>query len=201
MNFKEILKNVKSAESTISMILGILVVVVLGILFVKYFRGILQKESQGKITVESASSEAKPTEKKIESPEAGVIPKDLPAEYEVKSGDTLWKISKNFYGTGYNWVNISQENNLKNPGKIFVGQKLSIPKVSPKIVIASQNSLPKTGEETIIGEKYTVVKGDSLWKISVRAYQDGFKWLKIAQANHLTNPKQIHPGNVLVIPR
>jgi nucleoid-associated protein YgaU len=53
----------------------------------------------------------------------------------------------------------------------------------------------------IIGSSYTVVKNDSLWKISVRAYGDGFKWTEIAQNNNIANPGLIHPGNTLTLPR
>jgi nucleoid-associated protein YgaU len=45
------------------------------------------------------------------------------------------------------------------------------------------------------------VKGDSLWKIAVRAYGDGYKWVSIAKANKLVNPNLIHSGNVLTLPR
>jgi nucleoid-associated protein YgaU len=70
--------------------------------------------------------------------------------------------------------------------------------------------LPKTevrkpvetiADQTITGNQYTVVKGDSLWNIAVRAYQDGYQWVKIADENNLGNPDKIHPGNVLNIPR
>ncbi|HUV71729.1 MAG TPA: LysM peptidoglycan-binding domain-containing protein [Clostridia bacterium] len=46
-----------------------------------------------------------------------------------------------------------------------------------------------------------MVKGDTLWDISVRAYQDGYRWVEIAEANNLSNPNIIHPGNALTIPR
>jgi nucleoid-associated protein YgaU len=49
--------------------------------------------------------------------------------YEVKSGDTLSKIAKNFYGSGNEWNRIFEANTdiLKDPNKIFPGQKLKIP--------------------------------------------------------------------------
>lgn len=54
--------------------------------------------------------------------------------------------------------------------------------------------LPKT---------YTVVKGDSLWKISKRVYKDGAQWRRIYDANKSVigkNPNLIYPGQKLVIP-
>lgn len=187
-----ILKEVQSAESTISLFLGIVVVVVVGILLFNYFRklatggkpaNLLQKEAEvGEILKEGASQES--------SPETS-----LPRKYTVKEGDNLWKISENFYSSGYNWVDIAQENNLKNSDMILVGQELTIPNVPSKTPTVTK----KPG--TISNGQYTVVAGDSLWKISVRAYQDGYKWPEIAKANNLANPDLIYSGNILTIPR
>jgi nucleoid-associated protein YgaU len=49
--------------------------------------------------------------------------------YEVKSGDSLSKIAKNEYGDANKWPQIFEANKdvLKDPNKIFPGQKLKIP--------------------------------------------------------------------------
>ena len=49
--------------------------------------------------------------------------------YEVKSGDSLSKIAKHEYGDGNAWNKIYEANRdiLKDPNKIFPGQKLKIP--------------------------------------------------------------------------
>lgn len=49
--------------------------------------------------------------------------------YEVKSGDTLWKIAKQYYGDGSLYPDIFKANQdiLSDPDKIKVGQKLRIP--------------------------------------------------------------------------
>jgi nucleoid-associated protein YgaU len=49
--------------------------------------------------------------------------------YEVKSGDSLSKIAKRFYGNGNAWKKIFDANTdiLKDPDKISPGQKLKIP--------------------------------------------------------------------------
>jgi nucleoid-associated protein YgaU len=49
--------------------------------------------------------------------------------YTVKSGDTLSKISKQFYGDSNEYMRIFYANRetLKDPDKIQVGQKLTIP--------------------------------------------------------------------------
>lgn len=49
--------------------------------------------------------------------------------YEVKSGDSLSKIAKREYGDANAWKAIFEANKdiLKDPDKIFPGQKLKIP--------------------------------------------------------------------------
>lgn len=47
--------------------------------------------------------------------------------YIVKSGDNLSKISKAFYGNANEYPKIVNANNLADPDKIQVGQKLTIP--------------------------------------------------------------------------
>ncbi len=49
--------------------------------------------------------------------------------YEVKSGDSLSKIAKRVYGNANAWKRIFEANQdvLKDPDKIYPGQKLKIP--------------------------------------------------------------------------
>ncbi|MDQ0458070.1 bifunctional metallophosphatase/5'-nucleotidase [Rhizobium paknamense] len=48
--------------------------------------------------------------------------------------------------------------------------------------------------------QYTVVKGDSLWKIAEATYGQGEEWVKIAKANKLPRPNHIEIGDVLTLP-
>lgn len=177
---KEALKNLKLNESTISMVLGALVVVVIGMLVLNYFRGI-----------KKSGSEIIPTVTKTTEVSETPALKDLPTTYRVNEGDSLWKIAQNIYGSGYNWVDIAKENKLTNPNFLMVGQEITIP--------LAEVRQPKT--TAIAGDTYTVVKGDNLWNVAVRAYGDGYQWVKISRENDLANPGLIHPGNVLKLPR
>jgi nucleoid-associated protein YgaU len=49
--------------------------------------------------------------------------------YEIVSGDTLWAIAKKFYGNGNLYMKIFEANRevIKDPDKIYVGQKIRIP--------------------------------------------------------------------------
>jgi len=50
-----------------------------------------------------------------------------PKTYTVKSGDTLWNISKKNLGNGGKYSEIASLNDLSNPNLIFPGQVLTMP--------------------------------------------------------------------------
>ena len=54
---------------------------------------------------------------------------DASQYHEVAKGDTLWKIAEQYYGDGSLYNNIFEANQdiLKDPNVIKVGQKLRIP--------------------------------------------------------------------------
>ncbi|WP_297326725.1 peptidoglycan-binding protein LysM [uncultured Bartonella sp.] len=78
------------------------------------------------LTVENGSKS--PTSQTASSGTAQI---SEPHFYEVKKGDTLWKIAEEVYGKGHGDKNkiIFEANKpmLKSPEKIFPGQKLRIP--------------------------------------------------------------------------
>lgn len=165
------------------MLLGLLVVLVIGILVFNFFSDRAKKVSkEGEVAPSAATT--------IE----GEVISSLPTSHTVADGENLWSISEKYYTSGYNWIDVAKENNLANPDVIFAGQVLRIPKAEP---ILPAGAAPIS----ITGNTYNVVQGDNLWEIAVRAYGDGYQWLKITQANDLANPDLIHAGNVLTLPR
>jgi nucleoid-associated protein YgaU len=138
----------------------------------------------------------------------------------VQKNESLWAIAEQKYGSGYNWTDIAKANNLADPSDIHVGDRLVLPSVTPKVsTIAMSKPTVNTNDEQfsstkqtmptmqsnqtnkISGTTYTVVHGDNLWSIAVRAYGNGYRYVDIEKANNLTNPGMIFSGNVLSIPR
>lgn len=100
-------------------------------------------------------------------------------DYVVQLGDTLNSIARKY---GVSWVEIAEANGIVNPNLIYAGQVLKIP--------TSQPEAPPS-------VTHTVQPGETLYRISL---QYGVHWLAIAQANQITPPYVIYPGQVLVIP-
>lgn len=160
------------------MVLGAVVLVIVGVLVVNYFKD----REKGSIPADSTQISAV-------------------NEHTVVEGETLWSIAEDSFGSGYNWVDIKKANKLENE-TLEVGQKLVIPEdISLKEPTVSEDFKVETSTTSIENDTYTVVKGDTLWDIAVRAYGDGYKWTEIAEANNLKNPDIIHSGNILVLPR
>jgi nucleoid-associated protein YgaU len=180
-----------------------------------------------KVAKAPTSVPTKVVKKKAPAPVA-MKPEAKKGVYTVSQGDNLWIIAEKNYKSGYNWVDIARTNNLNNPNSIHVGDKLVLPKVKSKVATVVQPTKPvvqptkavvkatptpvkQVAKVTptptmavgnkITGKTYKIVQGDTLWDIAVRAYADGYQWVKIASANKLLNPDLIHPGNVLTLPR
>jgi nucleoid-associated protein YgaU len=198
MDLKEFLKTLKLQESTIGMILAGLVIIVTGFLAIRYFSS--QNGEQ------------------ILPPIQTTMEESTDSKYIVKRNDNLWTISEKYYGTGYNWVDIKEANDLENANEISEGQELIIPSVEPRIADSSAGSLiPEENESPIISDTpsksesdietktqnsdaHKVEAGESLWKLAERYYNDGDKWVEIAKANNLENPSLIASGQELTIP-
>jgi len=192
MELKKTLKKIKSWEKPISTVLGIGVVVVAGILIFNFFKS---QES-------SLQEELVAPESKIVGEGQAETMAKLPSIHTVSVGEHLWSIAEKYYGSGYNWVDIAEENELSYPDYIAVGEKLVIPSVSVRQP-QEENGKLASGNKIADVSEYTVVKGDSLWEIAIAVYGDGYQWSKIYQANDEkigNNPSLIFAGTVLSLP-
>lgn len=197
---------IQSNQSKVSLVLGALIILVIGILVFNYFNN--NKASLGP---------AQQTQQEAQD----VTPDKLPGKYTVKEGDTLFMIAEKYFADGYKYPEIAKANDLTNPDQIEPGQNLQIPKLESQQAQASTEPSPQSspqpeeqslgtgkggGDTTIWGPKiegntYTVVEGDWLSKIAGRAYGDIMAFERIAKANNIQNPDQIEPGVILTIPR
>ena len=210
--FDKLEGDIKSNQSTLSLVLGALIVLVVGVLIFNYFN----RNKTPEVTPEAQTTEE----------EADVSPEDLPGRYTVKEGDTLFTIADKYYKDGFKYSEIATANKLANVDAIEVGQMLEIPKleeadlasgeatetamVEPEVTpeVTPKEGTPAIGgADTTIwgpaikGDTYTVVEGDWLSKIAGRAYGDIMSYQKIAEANNISNPDVIEPGQTLKIPR
>ena len=204
--FEKLEEEIKSNNSPLSLVIGALIILVVGVLIFNFF----SQKNQGNIT---------PTG---ETTQSDVTPGNLPGQYTVKDGDTLFTIADKYYKDGYKFEEIAKANKLDNANAITVGQVLEIPKLeavavaspspeasaSPPVAVVETSEPPATGggDTTVWGPKitsdnYTVVEGDWLSTISARAYGDIYAYQKIATANNIADPDLIFPGQVLKIPR
>jgi len=202
---KNILKFFKLNENTISTLMGAVVIVVIAGLIFNYFRTANLKTWQGILLNEQETAS---TDNKDESSNDKLI-----ATYKVVKGDDLWHISEKYYKSGYNYVDIMSENKISGKGVITPGMELRIPKVEAKkitvlelkkdIALSEKGDVVKGDSSAIEVGEYTTQKGDSYWKIAVRAYGDGYKWTKIYWANKklFANPDLIFSGVKITIPK
>lgn len=134
-----------------------------------------------------------PPEEEESAPEPpkneGVLPEPPTTEhfiYEVKSGDSLWKIAQEHLGRGNRYTEIMELNGLSSD-RIYPGMKLKLPGAS------------SGGNVEIVSREYTVKRGDSLWKIAQSHLGSGSRYTEIMELNGLTS-NTIHPGQVLKLP-
>jgi LysM repeat protein len=109
----------------------------------------------------------------------------------VKRGENLTQIARH-YGVSKKAI-LKANPKIKNPSLIYTGQRLCIPKSSPK-----PPPSPPTGKcETGCWKTYYVKPGEWLKLIGERY---GKTAACLAKVNHISNPNYIYPGQKLRIP-
>lgn len=126
----------------------------------------------------------------------------------VQSGDSLEKLSVKYYGTRTKWQLIQDANKAVDPRRLRVGTKLTIP-AQPSAdvgkVAAAGGATPSLSLDTPAPKAqrtYTVQRGDSLFRIAQKCYNDGGRWKDIQAANpdKARDARALRAGVVLVIP-
>ena len=177
-------------ESYTSLILGMVVIIILAILLVAFFRNRNLLSGSNRTTDTSSTSTSREAENRMSD------------TYVVTEGDTLWTIAEKNYRSGYNWIDIAKANNLENADQINEGTKLTLPKVEAKtITYVDQSNQDAQSESKITGTTYRVAEGDTLWSIAERKYNDGYRWIELAKTNNIGNPDLIYQDTTLQLPQ
>ncbi|MPZ18480.1 MAG: LysM peptidoglycan-binding domain-containing protein [Luteitalea sp.] len=93
---------------------------------------------------------------------------------------------------------------FKRSSASSMGRRGESPKTHIDVSHLQLGASPVTSNARPLGRAltYTVVAGDTLWKIATRQLGDGRKWAKIYEANKdkIKDPDFIHPGQVFRMP-
>lgn len=74
--------------------------------------------------------------------------------------------------------------------------------VQDKEKVVTKKEIPPAKPQEMTYTKYSAQKGDNLWNLAYKNYNDGYLWPLILQANasKIKNPDLIEPGTVLTLP-
>lgn len=111
------------------------------------------------------------------------------ANYEIKSGDTLWSIAQRY---DLSLSSLVQANGLNKEAPLTVGTQLYIPDMS----YAQQTQAQESARRARV--HYQVRKGDNVWSI---ARKFGVSPKQVMDWNSLSSQDLIHPGDTLTIYR
>ena len=118
--------------------------------------------------------------------------------YTVAAGDTLSKIALKMYGDRKFWRKIYADNKdvLKNPNRIYVGQKLTL------YFDQDETQNQSDADSTVKANTYVIKPGDTLWRIATKLYKKGYYWKNIYEANRKTikSPEKIRVGQMIELP-
>ena len=106
------------------------------------------------------------------------------SEYTIQTGDSLSKIAAKH---GLSTRELADLNGIKDPNKIRIGQKITIPGYSGAPTVKKTPTAAVSGaRKTLAGTEYEVKSGDSLLKIAIMY---GVKVADIQAANGLADDR------------
>jgi LysM repeat protein len=128
-----------------------------------------------------------------------------PSYHDVTPGETLASIANKY---GITQEQLAQINNITNPNRILVGQRLTVftaltnaPASTTSPVTTDAAAVSATVQPTPapmnIATTHIIAPGENLAQIA-QMYRVG--WPAVAQLNNITDPNQIYVGQYLMIP-
>jgi nucleoid-associated protein YgaU len=117
--FKKVSTDLQQNNSVLNLILGALVVIVAVALIFNYFRKTPTNETN--ISADNTQQ--------VQQPQGDVNKDQLPGQYTVKEGDTLFSIAQSYFNDGYKYPELVKANNMTDENQLEVGQTITIPKL------------------------------------------------------------------------
>ena len=117
-----------------------------------------------------------------------------PTFHVVQAGETLANIANRY---GLTADQLAQLNNIADPNRIQRGQTLTILALPPEALTQPEAQTAVALADITNATAYTVQQGETLAEIAQRF---NITWPAIVQANSITDPNTIQPGQMLVIP-
>lgn len=159
------------------------------------------------VSIGGGQEQPAPEQTAIET-ETAVAQETLPTTHEVLGGETLASIGRLY---GIPWTELARINGITNPNQVLPGQILALTEsaVVEEVVVEEESSAPESPTEAVVeetpveeatptGDTVHVVQANEGLAVIARAY--GVNWTVIADANGITDPNLITPGQELIIP-
>lgn len=149
------------------------------------------KENEGSETISKKEINKKESAVQNKSkPKSKPKPKIIYMTYKVKPGDTIYSISRKFYGYNGMAKAIKRLNNIRDASGLRVGTIVKLPK-SSRGPIRQKIEVPET---------YKLKPGETLFSISMKFYGTQEKIEEIKTLNNIDDINNIDIGTLLKLP-